>query len=606
LAAPVKKKVVADSLIAIDLGTQTSRVIGWRGENVVMVADAAETEIPAALLLSPEGGMLAGTEARARQALFPRETLLAPKALLTADPAALTGRGVFFPHPIAAGASRQVHLEIGGRTRGAVELVALYLAHLRRDAELTLEHAVSGAVITVPITFTPFDRQALRVAARIAGFQRVRLVDEPIAAGLAALGSGVRGRVVACGWGAGHFGAAILELQEEVVRIVSAVGSDAIGGERLELALANDLLARLRAEVGAPLEHEAHVARHLLTLAQRALREIAAGGRAEIVVRLAGREKPWRQTCTAADLEPALAPMREILSGLAGRLLADAGLKRSDLDALLLAGGMARLPAAVRHLTEVFGRPPLEGVDPVDAALQGALVRARFLEHELPGPLVLDALPAALGLQGQGGATITLLDRGEAVPASRTDLFTTYLERQTEVGVALFANHGLRWEPLAQVEISHLPALKEGAAQIEVTFALDEDAVLTVDAREITKSKTLDVDVRPERGLSSKQAAALVGELPPPEDGGFPERLREALRERGRLLLGTVQAVAQTHPGAMTRDEKQLIASKSRDMEETLESHDAGELRSAIRELGEAAQPMVQRVLDKQLEGLLR
>jgi molecular chaperone DnaK len=602
----VKKKAVEDSLIAIDFGTQTSRVIGWHGETVIMVADAAETEIPAALLLSPEGGMMAGAEARARQTLFPRETLLGSKALLTADPQALTARGAFFPHPIVAGPGREVHLEIGGRSRGAVELVALYLAHLRRDAELTLEHAVSGAVITVPVTFTPFDRQALRVAARIAGFQRVRLVDEPIAAGLAALGHGVRGRIVACSWGAGHFGAAILELHEEVVRIVSAVGSDAIGGERLELALANDLLARLRAEVAGPLEHETHVARHLLTLAQRAVREIAGSGKADIVVRLAGREKPWRHTCTAADLEPALAPMREIATGLVDRLLADARLKRSDLDALLLAGGMVRLPAAAQHLAEIFGRPPLEGIDPGDAALQGALMRARFLEHELPGPLVLDALPAALGLQGQGATTITLLDRGEAVPASRTDLFTTYLERQTEVGVALFANHGLRWEPLAQVEISRLPALKEGAAQIEVTFALDEDAVLTVDAREITKSKALGVEVRPERGLSSKQAAALVGELPPPEEGGFAERLREGLRERGRLLLGTVQATAQGHPGAMTRDEKQLIASKTRDMEETLEGQDAGELRSAIRELGEAAQPMLQRVLDKQLEGLLR
>jgi molecular chaperone DnaK (HSP70) len=605
LAAPVKKKTVEDSLIAIDFGTQTSRVIGWRGENVIVVADAAETEIPSALLLSPEGGMLAGAEARARQTLFPLETLLGPKTLLTADPQALAARGAFFPHPIVAGPGRQVQLEVGGRPRGAVELVALYLAHLRRDAELTLEHAVSGAVITVPVSFTPFDRQALRVAARIAGFQRVRLVDEPTAAGLAALGHGVRGRIVACSWGAGHFGAAILELQEEVVRIVSAVGSDAIGGERLELALANDLLTRLRAEVTGPLEHEKHVARHLLTLAQRAVREIAAGGKAEVVVRLARREKPWRHTCTAADLEPVLAPMREIVTGLIGRLLADARLKRSDLDALLLAGGMVRLPTAAQHLVEILGRPPLEGIDPIDAALQGALLRARFLEHEVPGPLVLDALPAALGLQGQGGTTITLLDRGEAVPASRTDLFTTYLERQTEVGVALFANHGLRWEPLAQVEISRVPGLKEGAAQIEVTFALDEDAVLTVDAREISKSKALGVEVRPERGLSSKQAASLVGELPPPEDGGSADRLRDALRERGRLLLGMVQSVAQHHPGAMTRDEKQLIASKSRNLEETLEGHDAGELRSSIRELGEAAQPMLQRVLDKQLEGLL-
>jgi molecular chaperone DnaK (HSP70) len=607
LAAPVKKKATEDRFIAIDFGTQASRVIGWRGEKAVVVADAtAETEIPAVLLLAPDGGTMAGTEARAWQTLFPRETLLGPKTLLTADPQALEARGPFFPHPIAVGPGKLAQLEMGGRSRTAVELVALYLAYLHRQAEIALEHPVSGAVITVPVSFSPFDRQALRVAARLAGFQRLRLIDEPIAAALAALARGVRGRIATCVWGAAHFGAAIVELQDEVVRVVSAVGSDRVGGEQLELALAKDLLARVRQEMSGSLENEIHVCRYLLTQAQRLVREIAAGGKAEVALRLPGREKPWRHTLTAVDLEASLAPLRETVAGLCERLLADARLSRSDLDALLLAGGMARLPAAAQHVETLFARRPLEGIDPLDAAAQGALVRARYLEHELPGPLVLDALPASLGLQGQGGQTLVLLDRGETVPASRTELFTTYLERQTEVGVALFAHRGLRWEPLARVEISRLPVLKEGQAQIEVTFALDEDAVLSVEAREVTKSKALGVDVRPDRGLSSSQASLLVSELPPPEDGGFPERLCEALRERGRLLLGTVRTAAQNHPSSMTRDEKQLITSKTRDLEETLESHDPGELRSAIRELSEAAQPLLHRVLDKQVEALLR
>ena len=464
MAAPVKKKATEDTFIAIDFGTQTSRVIGWRGENSVVVADSAtEVEIPAVLLLAADGGTMAGTEARSWQTLFPRETLLGPKMLLTADPQALEARGAFFPHPVSAGAGKLAQLELGGRSRTAVELVALYLAYLHRQAEIALEHPVSGAVITVPVSFSPFDRQALRVAARLAGFQRLRLVDEPIAAALAALAHGVRGRIVACAWGARHFGAAIVELQDEIVRVVAAVGSDRMGGEDLELALAQDLLARVRREMPGPIENEIHVSRILLTQAQRLVREIAAAGKAELVLRLPGREKPWRHTVSADDLEVWLAPMRETVAGLCDRLLADARMSRSDLDALLMAGGMARLPAAARAIETFFARQPLEGIDPLDAAAQGALVRAKFLEHELPGPLVLDALPASLGLQGQGGQTLALLDRGETVPASRTELFTTYLERQTEVAVAIFAHAGLRWEPSARVEISRLPALKEGA-----------------------------------------------------------------------------------------------------------------------------------------------
>jgi molecular chaperone DnaK (HSP70) len=184
-------------------------------------------------------------------------------------------------------------------------------------------------------------------------------------------------------------------------------------------------------------------------------------------------------------------------------------------------------------------------------------------------------------------------------------MFTTYLERQTEVGVTLLANRGLQWEPLAQIEVSRLPSLKEGQPQIEVTFAFDEDATLSVEAREISKAKPLGAEVRPARGLSAAQAAALLQEVAPAPEAGFDERLREMMRERGRLLLGVVRAAIQTHPGAVTRDDRQLLAGKTQDLEETLEGVDLGELRSTIRELSETAQPLLQRVLEKQLEALL-
>jgi molecular chaperone DnaK (HSP70) len=606
LAVPVKKKAPGDSLIAIDFGTHATRVACWRGESAVTISDATtETEIPAVLLLSPAGGMMAGSDARVESALFPGETLLSPKTLLTADPAELEARRAFFPHGVGRGLGQMAQVELGGRPRSAVEIVALYLAHVRRQAELTLERPVPGAVLTVPVSYSPFERQALRVAARLAGFSRVRLIDEPTAAALAWLDRGLRGRVVSCVWGAGHFGATLLELQEEIVTVISSVGSSAVGGERVELALANDFLRRLQDGGAGRLEHEAHVARHVLAATQRAVREIATAGRGEMVLRLQGRDKAVRHAYGVADLAPWLEPDLPVVAALGERLLADAGLKPGDLDALLLAGGMTRLPAVAQHLETVFGRKPLEGVDPLEAVVQGALVRARFLDHEVPGPLVLDALPASLGLQAQNSQTLPLLDRGEAVPASRTELFTTYLERQTEVGVALFSHRGLQWEPLAQVEVTRLPSLKEGQPQIEVTFAYDEDATLSVEAREITKTKPLGAEVRPARGLSAAQAAALLQELPAPPESGFDERLRETLRERGRMLLTAVRAAMQAHPGAVTRDEKQLLAGKTQDLEETLEANDLGELRSAIRELHETAQPLLQRLLEKQLETLL-
>jgi len=612
LPATLRSNPNDESFVAIDFGTRATRVALARGANLVRVGELlGEQEIPAALALAADGGMLAGSEAFQQQALFPRETVLAPKLLLTSDPAELGGRGDFFPHEIDADAPQLLRLQIGGRLRSAIELAGLYLSHVRRTAEIGLERPVESAVLTVPVAFTPFDRQALRLAARLAGFRRVRMIDETTAVALAWIGSGFRGRLGVCSWGAGYFGVSLVEASPELVRVVAATGDARLGGEQIERALASDFLARaeeaLRGTGAKGFEHRTHVARHLLGLAPGALQELGAKGKTQLRLHLPGEKTPFRHVYERAALDAWLAPALERAEEMIAALYGDLGLLRGDVDGVLLAGGMTRIPQVRAALGQAFGREPSDAVDPGEAALRGALHRARFLDRsDEEAPLTLDALPLTLGLEGQGGIVTPLLRRTEMLPASVVELFTTYLEKQTEVGVQLFGHRGLGWEKLARIELAKIPGMKEGEPQLEIRFAFDEDGALQVSGQETSRGRPLGLDVRPERGLTAKQLAAAEKELPGEPEDGFQDRLRDELGVRARVQLTTLREVMRKLPGIMTRDEKQLIAAKSQELVEVLEGGDTLEMQTCSKELSEAAHPVLLRVYDKSLEALLR
>ncbi|MBP6875015.1 MAG: Hsp70 family protein [Candidatus Eisenbacteria bacterium] len=605
MPAKLGQKAAEETFVAFDFGTRSGRIAYARGSTPAIVADlSGETEIPAALTLSPEGGMLAGVEARNQQALFPSETVLSMRWLLTANLEELSARGPFFPHGL--GDSAQLpQIEIGGRRRMPMELAALFLLHMRRTAEVALERPVESAVLTVPAAFAPLERQTMRLAALMAGLRRIRLIDESTAVALAGVASGVQGRMAVCCWGAGYASLAIVDGQRELVRVLGQTGSASVGGERLELALAQDALARLRA-AGHAIENETHVARQLLGLAGGAIARIAADGEAAIELRMAEQKQPFRHTYRRDDLEPWLAPMRGAVEDHARMLAAGLGFLPGDVDGLILAGGMTRLPSVREALERLFGRPAVTTLDPMEAAVRGALLRAGFLNREIPQPLVLDSLPQSLGVEIQQGRVSTLLPGTERIPASKAELFTTYLEKQTEIGIPLHAQRNGRWEPFASAVISKIPPMKGSQPQIEVTFGIDEDGVLEVAAREVAKSRALEVELRPSRGLTSAQLKSVLQELPAPAGEAFLDRMREELRGRGRLLLQAVNLVMTQQPGMMTRDEKQLILGKSRELEEVLEGVDLGEMRTCSREFADAAQPLLQRLYDKSLEALLR
>ncbi len=591
--------------LAFDCGTSVSRIAFARGEGSAFVTDlAGDPRIPSALAISPQGGVLAGVPARDRQTLYPRHTVLSPKALLTQDGQALEARGPFFPHPVASGSAPLLQLDLGGKARSALEINAYFLAHLRRAAESFLERPVDSGVFPVPAAFSPFDRRTFWLAARMAGFQQVRLIDEATAAALAWIAQGGRGCVGVCVWGAGYFSVTLARVRDRLVRVLASVGVP-IGGDRIDQALAADLLARARA--GGPVHNVEHVARHLLVVAEAAKRDLAARGKAEVSVGLGTDRPPLRHTYAAADLDRLLEPLKHEATRVCRRALADARLQPGDLDVVLLAGGLTRIRGLADHLSETLGREPLAGLDPEECVALGALVRARVLEREKSDIVVLDANPCALGLEGQSGQVSPILERAIHLPAGNREIFTTYLERQAEVAFELFGQGAGDWAPVARVEVANIPPMPAGGPAIEVLLVIDEDGQLSVQAQESARSKRLGLEVRPARGVSSSVFQATLDALPAPaESADFEAGLREELRQRGRFLLDNLSELSKRQAASMTRDEKQIIAKKARELQEVLDGADLVEIRSCTQELEEAARSLVQRDIDASMQAALR
>ncbi len=597
----------ADGFIALDFGAGGSRIAHGRGDATQHVTDlSGDAHIPSVLAMSADGGYLAGTPARDRQALFPEQTVPSLKSLITMLPADVESMGSFFPLKVSEGAKSLLQLELGGRSRSSVELVAYYLNYLRRGAEISLERSIRSVVITVPVSFSSFDRTSLNLAAKLAGFRRVRFIEDTTAAALHWAAHGGRGRVAICCWGAEYLSMAILEIGEGLVRVRSMGGRRRIGGDMIDQALASELLAKAR-EKGVALDNEAHIARHLLVAAEIAKRDLAKRGKADMQLSLGGGEA-IRHTFTAEDLGRWITPHVNRARDLAKQVLTEADLKPNDLDSLIVTGGMTHLAGVQSCLEESFGRSPLEGIDAEYAVVDGALIRARLLDRDRSDPLVLDVIPDGHGLRGRDGGITAFLPQGVVLPASVRESFSTVLDRQTQMGVPLYGQVGKDWQELATIEISKIPPLDAGKAQIEVAFLVDENGLLSVSATEMTKSKKLQVEVHPVRGPRASAVATAIEAIPvPPEEESAEELIREELRHRGRFWLQSLRELVKRRSTLMTRDEKQLADKKAQELAEVLETGaDLVETRLCLQEMEEIVRPLMQRDIDASLQTLLR
>jgi molecular chaperone HscA len=586
--------------IGIDLGTTNSLVSHVANEKPVAIADCdLEVLVPSVVSYLPSGEVVVGRRALELAADHPRDTIASVKRFM--------GRGADDPEtrrlgPYAfaaprAGEANTVRFEVaGGRTVTPVEVSAEILRVLKAQAEDELR-TVGGAVITVPAYFDDAQRQATKDAARLAGLDVLRLLNEPTAAALAyGVEKNQNGTYAVYDLGGGTFDVTILVLENGVFQVRSTGGDSQLGGDDMDRAIAHELLhlagfddARQTPQLVRRVLDQARKAKHELTTRESV--EVGVPGRA-----------PLRLSRQRFD--ELIRPIVEKTGSACRRALKDAGLGAQNIDGVILVGGATRVPAVRRYVAALFGKPPLADIDPDQVVALGAAVQADLLAGAGRGDevLLLDVIPLSLGIEVGGGVVDKVLPRNSTIPCASRATYTTQEDGQT--GFEIHVVQGERElcsdnRSLARFTLKGIPPMPAGMARLEVAFQVDADGLLSVHAKELTTGVEQNVTVTPTYGLDDEAVERmLLDALDHGDSDFFLRRLAENRVEAHRIVEATRKALA-VDADLLDPSEREAIEAAVLRVSESAAQDDPSRLRSDIESLDAATKAFAGRRMDR-------
>jgi molecular chaperone HscA len=599
--APHERKLA----VGIDLGTTNSLVATVRSSVPEVLRDeAGRALLPSAVRYSSQGEPVVGHDALAAQAEDPRNTIVSVKRFMGREADEVRAAGSAYDMVDAPG---MVRLRTARGDLSPVEVSSHILSVLRERAEAVLGDELVGAVITVPAYFDDAQRQATRDAARLAGLNVLRLLNEPTAAAIAyGLENASEGVYAVYDLGGGTFDVSILRLTKGVFEVVATGGDTALGGDDFDALISERVMSGVPGSEGWS-RHD----RRALSVAARAARERLSDTMETSVSFKLQNGTPVDVPLTRSQFETLAAPLIDRTLDCARRALRDAELKPAQVRGVVMVGGATRMPVVRRAVGELFGQTPLTDLDPDQVVALGAALQANLLAgNRLPGEdwLLLDVIPLSLGLETMGGLVERIIPRNSTIPVARAQEFTTFKDGQGAMSI-----HVLQGErelvsacrSLARFELRGIPPMVAGAARIRVTFQVDADGLLGVTAREQSTGVESSVTVKPSYGLSDDEITRMLADSIDQADADAQARMLREQQVEARQLVESVRAALAVDGDLLGAEERSRVDAALAHADASRDSEDVETVRAAVHALSESTESFAASRMDRSIRKAL-
>ena len=590
-------------IIGIDLGTTNSAFAYMvAGKPEVITNAEGDRTTPSVVAVTKKGDRLVGKVAQRQRVTNPKNTIYGIKRLIGRkfDDKEVQRDLDIMPYKIVK-KGNGVAVEMDGKEYTPEEISAMILSKIKADAEAFLGEKVTEAVITVPAYFDDSQRQATKDAGKIAGLEVKRIINEPTAAALAyGLEKGKNDEtIVVFDLGGGTFDVSILELGDGVFEVKATNGDTHLGGEDFDNVIVNYFLDDFKSKEGIDLHKDNAAMQRLKDEAEKAKKELSTVTEYEVNIPFitadADGPKHFELSLTRAKLEDLVKDLLDRLDVPVEKALKDAKLSKSDVNEIVMVGGMTRMPAVVERVKKLFGKDPMQGVNPDEVVAVGAAIQGGVLAGDVKDVLLLDVTPLSLGIETMGGVSTKLIERNTTVPTSKSEVFSTAADNQPKVEI-----HVLQGErefakdnkSLGQFELDGIAPAPRGVPQIEVTFNIDANGILNVTAKDKGTGKEQSITIQNSGNMSKEdiEKAQKEAELHADED----KKKRETVDAKNQLENAIYQAkkMPDEFKDKISDDDKKAIDEAVKEAEKHKDADDKDELEAAIKALQDAIMPI--------------